>query len=361
MRNDDLEREILAAPDDPQAYLVYADWLQTQGDPRGELIVRQHEGREADSFLDEHRAEFLGRFASETPETFVLEWRRGYIKKATIGWEMFGGEDADDTSGAQLAAFLALESARFIEELALGPTADDEEMTFDGLAAAIEQARPLALRTLYLGDTSDWDISSTSTRLPSCASIRGLRSVTLRGGNVTLGAIELPELRSFCVETGGLTQTELRELAAATWPLLEELEIWFGDPNYGASGSVADILPIFAGTGLAKLRKLRLKNCPFADDVATQLARAAVLPQLEEVDLSMGNLSDRGVAAMLDARDRFAHLAKLNLDDNALTDASWPAARPLAKTVVFGTEQNPDRAVPRDADRRYRRFVSVGE
>src|SRR5687767_3359435 len=41
--NPELEKRILANPDDAEAYLVYGDWLQSQGDPRGELVVLQHQ------------------------------------------------------------------------------------------------------------------------------------------------------------------------------------------------------------------------------------------------------------------------------------------------------------------------------
>jgi uncharacterized protein (TIGR02996 family) len=40
-RNRDLEAAIAIDPDQPGPYLVYADWLQEQGDPRGELIALQ--------------------------------------------------------------------------------------------------------------------------------------------------------------------------------------------------------------------------------------------------------------------------------------------------------------------------------
>ena len=36
------EEAARAHPDDVEAHLVYADWLQAQGDPYGELIVIQH-------------------------------------------------------------------------------------------------------------------------------------------------------------------------------------------------------------------------------------------------------------------------------------------------------------------------------
>ena len=358
-----LEAAILSDPDDPAGYLVLADWLQTRGDPRGELIVLHHRGsEEAAAHLERHAAALLGRFATSRPETFELEWRLGFIRSATIGWEMFGGESEEDPSSAQLAAFLALPSARFLEKLALGPTAHDEELMLDELAAPIEEAAPPNLRELYLGDTSDWDISSTSTRMPRSSSIPRMRTLRLRGGDVTLDeAIDLPELVSFTVESGSLDSGSLRAISAARWPNLESLEIWFGDPNYGASGGVAEVAALLDGRGLGKLRHLGLRNCPFADELAGALASSRILSQLATLDLSMGNLSDRGVATMLADAPRFSHLQALDLDDNALTNASWPAARALAKTVTFGNDHTPERAVPRDPSNRYRRFVSVGE
>ncbi|MBA3541340.1 MAG: TIGR02996 domain-containing protein [Deltaproteobacteria bacterium] len=38
-RNLELEAEIAKTPDEVAPYLVYADWLQQHGDPRGELIA----------------------------------------------------------------------------------------------------------------------------------------------------------------------------------------------------------------------------------------------------------------------------------------------------------------------------------
>ena len=40
-RNAQLETAIIARPGDPARYAVYGDWLQAQGDPRGELVSVQ--------------------------------------------------------------------------------------------------------------------------------------------------------------------------------------------------------------------------------------------------------------------------------------------------------------------------------
>jgi uncharacterized protein (TIGR02996 family) len=38
-RNLELERQLIADPDSRETWLVYGDWLQQQGDPRGEVIA----------------------------------------------------------------------------------------------------------------------------------------------------------------------------------------------------------------------------------------------------------------------------------------------------------------------------------
>lgn len=79
--------------DDP-AYLVFADWLQAQGHPWGELIVLQHRAatatgderagfeREAASLLEARGAEILGE---EVPrERAELVWHLGFVRRARL-------------------------------------------------------------------------------------------------------------------------------------------------------------------------------------------------------------------------------------------------------------------------------------
>src|SRR4051812_37191067 len=51
--------------DGTDAYLVFGDYLQTRGDPRGELIALQHARarRRGDGVLDEEEATLLGTHA----------------------------------------------------------------------------------------------------------------------------------------------------------------------------------------------------------------------------------------------------------------------------------------------------------
>lgn len=78
--NPELERRVLEQPDDLGARVVYADWLQQQGDPRGTYAALSlgNDRLAAWRFLDEHRDEILGPGAALLEEGRVA-WRGGFV------------------------------------------------------------------------------------------------------------------------------------------------------------------------------------------------------------------------------------------------------------------------------------------
>lgn len=65
--NIEIERMILAAPDETEPYLVYADWLQERGDPLGDFIALQYQ-MTGDPLTRADYAERLGHFINEHAE-----------------------------------------------------------------------------------------------------------------------------------------------------------------------------------------------------------------------------------------------------------------------------------------------------
>src|SRR5205085_3138575 len=79
---------------DDAAYLVLADWLQTQDHPWGELIVLQHGAatnpkkassltKQADKLLAKQGERILGPLANAPHSTFG--WHLGFLRRAVIG------------------------------------------------------------------------------------------------------------------------------------------------------------------------------------------------------------------------------------------------------------------------------------
>ncbi len=92
-RDPALEAAIARAPEDPGGYLVYADWLQQRGEPRGELIVVQRalasaprdpalRAREAALFAD-HGERLLGPLAPL--DAARIGWYCGFVRSLELG------------------------------------------------------------------------------------------------------------------------------------------------------------------------------------------------------------------------------------------------------------------------------------
>ena len=74
-----LLRAIQAEPANAAPYLVYADWLLAEEDPRGELIITMFRSGDCEPLLLQHEVQLRPRWMMK----FELEWRLGFIRKAT--------------------------------------------------------------------------------------------------------------------------------------------------------------------------------------------------------------------------------------------------------------------------------------
>jgi hypothetical protein len=136
-----------------RSYLVYGDWLQQQGDLRGELIAMQIAGETdpksaaaARDFLERHGERFVGTLP---PDGWV--WRAGFIRFAALS--TYG-----DGNHHVLPELLAHPSARFLAELEIGSSQFGLLPAIDTLA---ERLRP-ALRVLELGAGDELTIQTAA-------------------------------------------------------------------------------------------------------------------------------------------------------------------------------------------------------
>jgi hypothetical protein len=176
--------------------------------------------------------------------------------------------------------------------------------------------------------------------------------VILQAGEIDLGQIDLPRLRSFEVRTGGLSKENIRAICSANWPELSRLVIWFGDEAYGAEGSIEDVEPLLAGDRLHGVLELGLMNCEFTDAICHALVRSPLACQLTALDLSLGTMSDEGARALAEDAAALPALERLNVVENYLTDAG------VRTLQGHGWDVTADRQDLPDEDHRY---VSVGE
>jgi hypothetical protein len=100
--------------DDPAAFLVLADWLQSQQDPWGELIALQSSDKPE---LAPRIAELLAAHGPALVGTAQCEWKYGFVTTATL-------MPAEPTPASMIAAmteFFARPAARLCDGLVLAP------------------------------------------------------------------------------------------------------------------------------------------------------------------------------------------------------------------------------------------------
>jgi uncharacterized protein (TIGR02996 family) len=344
---------IIEAPDDDAPRLVYADWLQSHGDPRGELIQLQcqlaavpDDDRRRSIKIAENR--LLAEHAATWTQPLhdLLPVPRGYVNYSFTFVRGFVEE-----------ATITLESLRRTEELFV--------------------AAPLLRRLRVIGD------GFTGARIapprlddvldsPSLARLRALELALPGGGNLLAQAVagastlrELRELRIagsvwgdqavlFDATADLLVLDDTGARALATSPHLANVERLDLDSNRITTAGVhsiatgawrlrelvlshnaidpAALADVLGGPALAELEVLALAGTKFgARDIAT-LVSSPSLAKLRDLDLEKCQLGAPGIAALCDALALPA-LRRLRLERNSLGDAG---ALALAACAALG-------------------------
>jgi uncharacterized protein (TIGR02996 family) len=370
-RNPELEKAILANPSDRDAYAVYADWLQEQGDPRGELISLQlgYKDKQAKQLIEKHQDYFLGPLAEHQvvrdeggnnstshlrtsaqekewqkthQEAFL--WRNGFIYRVRLSHDEYqdnGGWDGD--TAEVLDMVLSHPSGRFVVELAFQSNGDPNESDLQSLIDVLAKKAPATTRKITFGDNVDqisWHHTGDLGKL--WKQVPGLRVLEMETGEFEVGKMVAPGLERAIFITGGLSKTAGKGIATAVMPKIKHLEIYYGTDNYGGTCSIKEVKPLLDRTDLPKLEYLGLKNSEFSDDIAKAIPSAKILKGLKTLDLSLGTMSDEGALALAAHPDAFKHLEVLDLTRNYLSKKGIAAVKSLCKKVITADQEEAD-------------------
>lgn len=350
MDNPELERAIAADPDQDDAFLVYADWLQSRGHPRGELAMIDRElagglrGERARALrarrralFSRHQIELLGPLAGiDTTSVWLhLDWHLGFIRGARIGRCLRGDARLDHelpevrlprTAQDQPVALLALRAvlqspaARLLQRLEIEPIDDGgPRATFEPLVAEIVREERPALRALSLTGLSRaperlpvWPTAGPVGALVVAAP--RLRELCLSSVDVSIGELAFPELEVLRLQLMRCKHDHLEDLRRAAWPLLHTLELWLGD-----SPVPFEALCETLGQRLPGLGYLGLRNSENTDALVDQLTRSSMMARLGGLELSGGTLTDNGARKLATMARRLGGLERLDVSSNYLT------------------------------------------
>jgi uncharacterized protein (TIGR02996 family) len=138
-RNAELEADLVAKPDDKALRAVFADWLQSQGDPWGELIALELAGKqpEAEKLLKKHRGDLCGGFDAD-----LFKWRGGFIDRIRLH------HTDRKQQRAMLEKMFALRTAILVRDLELHTDPDARFVRF------LADRAPKSVTSLFLGLTN---------------------------------------------------------------------------------------------------------------------------------------------------------------------------------------------------------------
>jgi hypothetical protein len=111
--------------------------------------------------------------------------------------------------------------------------------------------------------------------------------------------IEHSKLKTLIIEVHQIENSHLAQISSLRCDLLEYLEIWLSD-KLDEKAMLRNIAPILSGKSFPHVTCLRLLWSQTGDALAEAIARSPLINRLRVLDLSFGNLSDRGALALLE-------------------------------------------------------------
>ncbi|MGE0549922.1 MAG: TIGR02996 domain-containing protein [Kofleriaceae bacterium] len=337
----ELEAEIRAQPDELGPYLVYADWLMSRGDPRGELITLQHRcSQDPDdkrlhaaeaAFLDTHRNYLyppaldellrLPRTRGDAQTHCEATWRLGFLDRIRIarGKPTRVRTKELDVEGL-VRELVGHPSAAFLRSIVFGQLGTAEQTNYIHAVSALVTHPLPALRELTLGDfraTLALERTRAGNLSPVLSAAPMLERLTVRAGSLRFSsAIHHDRLRQLGLIMAELSAGLISKVFGATLPALEKLEV--SCPHLAPSS--AELVPLLEATQLPSLRHLIIRQTSGTGALLQRILESPLVAQLHSLTLDHGDLSDGDVVVVTNSRAaQRACLRHLGVDDNPLS------------------------------------------
>lgn len=292
-----LEAAIDDAPDDPARYAVLSDWLQQQGDPRGELMALQLPPMRESRARREREEVLLRAPGIRLGRVHRTQWRWGFVH--TLFFELVRSdaweEHREDWTTALLAPALEHPSCRFLRELVVDASPGDDTLRY----LATHAPRHLEALSLVCNEL---DLAALG------GALRRLHKLHVSAQLIVPAVVELPLLHELSVPADALTVGGLGVVLDAL-PSLSKLTL--------SSLETLDREALFPVTKLERLRSLTLRADQTTRSAVEALVDSPLRESLEVLDVSRSGLTEEAAHRLLKAVPKFARLDSLLLGDAA--------------------------------------------
>lgn len=200
---------------------------------------------------------------------------------------------------------------------------DDCQPIIDGIIQ--EKEKFSHIKKLFIGDMDfeecevSWIIQGDYSEL--WKAMPQLTEFTVKGStDLTLGDIDLPDLKSLEIICGGLPTDIIKSVQNAKLPNLERLVLYIGAEEYGFDGSAEDIKEMLEKSDFPKLKYLGIVDSEIQDELAEVVLNCKYMDKIETLDLSYGTLTDKGGDLIADKIGGFPNIKKIELEHHFLSD-----------------------------------------
>jgi uncharacterized protein (TIGR02996 family) len=331
-------QSILSNPDDDMPRLVYADWLEEQGNPRGAFIRLQCQRARLTRF-DAGWKELLSQESALLKE-FEVAWsepikrlvdaygyHRGFIEHVRVTASKLLKNGARLFRLAPVRSVMLDQADRLAElsECAWLAGVRELDMSVNPLGRKSLQS---LLRSAYLGALESLTLDRCMLTvemlqdLATNANLGRLRSLSVAGcsvgaagAQVLMAGIWLTSLKELDLRANDLQRDGAHALAASSALRLTRLEI--GGNRIGNSG----IAPIAEAPQFSDLRQFGLHDNEIGNLGVEALVQSPSLAQLEHLNLSRNHVSGRGVQLLAESA-LLSNLISLSLRNNEIDKAT---------------------------------------
>jgi uncharacterized protein (TIGR02996 family) len=346
---DALESALVEDPDDLATHHAYADYLQEQGDPRGEFIQvqlaledpqrseaeqRKWQAR-AEELLREHQREWLGALA-DIPH---LEYRfvHGWLDALMVR------DVADAVHHPELGPLLCVApEARLLRQLVLEYDGGLVEALLD--APFLRNLRVLQVGKPMNGFYNLFEVAESPLLVKLIAKLPRLEELRLFAVDYEvarlfalskLSSLRLLQIYYFSEALDAYPLEVLAENAA----LGNLTHLLLHPPPHRVSRiRLTGVRAIVHSPHLRNLTHLQLHRSDLGDVGCTEIVTSGILKRLKVLDLRHGEITDAGARILADCPD-LQRLELLDIDRNALTQTGIDALRRVLGPALRGDNQ----------------------
>lgn len=326
------ERAVVDDPSDDEAWLVLADWLASEDDPRAELIslsVAGQKKKRQREILQDNLATLVenakGRVYPQKAldeKNLELDFFRGFIAEARVHAK------TSVNVGALIESILRLPSARFMQRLHVEcPNDHQRKMIFDRaytLASTFASHPPFALRSFVYNISVGMPLNDMASLIHHCPNLTRL---FMKGVLPDFDGLKHGSL-AHLIFAGSLGGKGERDLAEAELPALRTLAL---DPPKSA-----ELDPVVIERFLRKhsLTRLSFSGTKSLAGIAS-VVLSAPLARIEHLTFAYGGLTDDDVPLFAEHASLLSRLSSLDLSSNRFSPSGITALEGLTPNLIL--------------------------